>query len=173
MRVRLAECASSTVATTALLSLGLITSANFESLFDKLPRFFAVDLVLVRVVILDGLTDIHRVHMVLIVALTPRSIGHLVPVGVILIDRHIKSRPLALIAVAAEFIDLLELVLSLLKSSFGCACPISGWKASSRTGNIATGENTLRGGEKVDEKILRVDDEESGVDGQTVRVDNL
>ena len=75
-------------------------------------------------------------------------------------------------AIAAELIDSLELAPNLFESNFGYACLIRGWTASSRTGNV-TGENTLRGGEEIDEEILGADDEELGVDAENLWVGNV
>jgi hypothetical protein len=63
VRIGLAECAAPTVATTALLALTVITSADLESLLDKPLEFWSI------LVVID-LNDVREVRNITIVALT-------------------------------------------------------------------------------------------------------
>jgi len=71
---------------------------------------------------------------VLFAALTEHTVRHEVSIGVVLVNWLIVPCPLALIGIPAETVESLALKLRLPQTSFGYACLVSGWRASSRTG---------------------------------------
>ena len=113
--------------------------ALFESSFKHTTTLAVIALrevvnvisILDRGVLVDEIVAIFEVFLT---ALAELAIGYQISVRVILIDWLIVPCPLALIGIPAETVESLALKLRLPQTSFGYACLVSGWRASSRTG---------------------------------------
>jgi hypothetical protein len=112
--------------------------ARFETGLEHSPTLIVVALWGTVVVdILNRRVLVNEVVAILNIPLTAETelaVGHQVSVGVIFINWLIKPRPLLLIGIPAETVESLALELRLPQTSFGYACLVSGWRASSRTG---------------------------------------
>ena len=112
VRIGLAECTAPTVATTALLALTVITSADLEPLLDK-----PLELWIILIVI--DLNDVREIRSITIVALTEGAVWDQIAVRVVLVYGDVLTGPLSLMDIAAETVDPVMLALGVLESSLG------------------------------------------------------